>query len=358
MRDEIWVLGATGRTGRAVAARLREDGFQLVLAGRDRARLESIAAELGGDPRIVVGALDAVLSHLARAAPAVVVNTIGPFTDTAPQVIRACPPGTHYVDVANELDAVSGVLALHAQAVAANRTLVTGAGFGVLATESVVLWLCAGQPPASRVRVDALASVGTEPGVIGSALAATIINGIATGFRRVERDRMVRSWLARDLEHLTTPDGVTLSTASGPSGELVAAWRASGAASVVAASSYAPTAFAVRAIMPALSALIRLPLIRRLATGRLARVPLRMQERPREFSWAHARVAWATGAPRDGWLRTGDGMDFTVAVTADVAGRLARDERRSGAYTPGALFGPSLAADAGGQFILDHDDAA
>ena len=56
-----------------------------------------------------------------------------------PQVVRACPPGTHYVDVANEPAAVSGVLDLHEQAVAANRTLVAGAGFGVLATESVVL---------------------------------------------------------------------------------------------------------------------------------------------------------------------------------------------------------------------------
>ena len=191
--------------------------------------------------------------------------------------------------------------------------------------------------------------------MIGSALAATIIDGVATGFRRVERGRIARSWLARDLERLTTPDGATLSTASGPSGELVAAWRASGAASVVAASSYAPTALAVRAILPALSALLRLPPIRRLATGRLARVPVRAQERPREFSWAHARVEWATGATREGWLRAGDGMDFTAAAAADVAGRLARGEGKPGAYTPGALFGPSLATDAGGQFILDHD---
>jgi len=355
MSDEIWVLGATGRTGRAVAARLHEAGVRPVLVGRDRARLEAIAAELGGDPRIVVGALDAVLSRLAQEAPAVVVNTIGPFTETAPPVIRACPPGTHYVDVANELTAVSGVLDLHAQAVAANRTLVSGAGFGVLATESVVLQLCEGQPPAARVRVDALASVENEPGVIGAALAATIIEGVALGFRRIERGRMVRSWLARDLEHLTTPDGVTLSTASLPSGELVAAWRASSAASVVAASSYAPSALAVRALMPALSALMGLPLIRRLATDRLARAPVRAQERPRKFSWAHARVEWSTGATRDGWLRVGDGLAFTAAVTAEVAQRLLRGEGRLGAYTPGALFGPELAEAVGGTFIIDED---
>jgi hypothetical protein len=45
-------------------------------------------------------------------------------------------------------------------------------------------------------------------------------------------------------------------------------------------------------------------------------------------------------------------MAFTAAVTARVARRLARNERRSGAYTPGALFEPSLATDVGGKFIL------
>jgi hypothetical protein len=66
---------------------------------------------------------------------------------------------------------------------------------------------------------------------------------------------------------------------------------------------------------------------------------------------AHARVEWATGATRDGWLRAGDASDFTAAVTAEVARRLARGEGRLGAYTPGALFGPSLATDCGGRFV-------
>jgi hypothetical protein len=42
-----------------------------------------------------------------------------------------------------------------------------------------------------------------------------------------------------------------------------------------------------------------------------------------------------------------------MAFTADVALQLAGYERRSGAYTPGVLFRPSLAADAGGQFFMD-----
>lgn len=42
--------------------------------------------------------------------------------------------------------------------------LVTGAGFGMLATESVVLKLCQDRPTPDRVRTDALASVEIEEG--------------------------------------------------------------------------------------------------------------------------------------------------------------------------------------------------
>jgi len=50
-----------------------------------------------------VGLLDSTLTALRRDAPAVVINTVGPFTTTATTVARACAPETHYVDVANEL---------------------------------------------------------------------------------------------------------------------------------------------------------------------------------------------------------------------------------------------------------------
>ncbi|OLV16136.1 hypothetical protein [Deinococcus marmoris] len=66
-------------------------------------------------------------------------------------------------------------------------------------------------------------------------------------------------------------------------------------------------------------------------------------------------MQWASGETREGWLRAGVGMDFTAAVVANVAARLARREGRPGAYTPGALFGTNLAEEVNGQFLLDLD---
>ncbi|WP_329366209.1 hypothetical protein OG896_16555 [Streptomyces sp. NBC_00669] len=404
--NEIWILGATGRTGRAIAALLAAGDAPLVLVGRDAVRLRELAGTIGGTSRTVVigpaagtegaagphgtadthGSADAngtagnrgsartngtgdarrgrtngsaatvaaITAQLAAAAPAVVVNTIGPFTETALPIARACPPGTHYLDLANELLAVTGLLGLHDEAAADGRCLVTGAGFGVLATESVVLKLCAGRPAPARVRVDALAAVENEPGAIGAALAASIVDAISVGGRRYERGRLVSARLGGDFERFALPDGSAAHSAGGPSGELEAAHRASGAPFVVAASGAMPAGRAIRAVLPAAAFLLARRPLGNAVKRRFARVQVGPGERNREFSWARALVQDADGGHREGWLRAGDGMSFTAAVASEVASRLARGEGKPGAYTPGALFGPELAEAAGGTFLLDE----
>jgi len=355
---EVWILGATGRSGRAVAKQLAEAQFAVVLVGRDGERLRELAGAIHNNARIVTaGSIEAIVKELARNRPAVVINTIGPFTTTALPIARACQPGTHYVDISNEPDSIIALLALHDEAVASGRTTVTAAGFGVLGTESVVLKLCAGRPPALRVRVDSLPVVESEPGRLGEALAATIIGASAGGGLCYANGRLARTRALGDPETLTLPYGSSALTACGPSGDLVAAHRASGASFALAASSYAPSSAVLRTILPPLMTLLRINAVRDFAIRRLAAVELKpkpptAQQGP-GLSWTHARVQWADGATREAWLRLGDAMIFTTAVMVEVASRLARNEGRPGAYTPGALFKPNLAVSAGGQFILD-----
>ncbi len=74
---------------------------------------------------------------------------------------------------------------------------------------------------------------------------------------------------------------------------------------------------------------------------------LKPRERPREYSYGHARLEWADGTVQEGWLRLGDAQTFTGAVPAEAAHRLLDGQGRPGAYTPAALFGPSLAESCG-----------
>ena len=355
--NEIWILGATGRSGRAVAAHLAAAQMSLVLVGRDAARLQQVADEIGGDARIVTAAsIGEMARAIAGTKPAVVVNTVGPFSQTARPIVKSCAPGTHYVDISNEIASFTELFSMNNEAVASGQTWVMGAGFGALATESVVLKICQGQPPAAKVRVDALPFVEIEAGVMGAALAGTIVEGIIEGGRCYARGQLVRARPVSDVQTLTTPDGTRVTTAGWNAGELEAARRASGAPNVVAASSMVPHAPILRAILPIAQALMRIKAVGDFATRRMAAVefkPGQHQGENKNYSWAHARVGWTAGATREGWLRLGDAAEFTTRVLAEVALRLARGEGKPGAHTPGALFGPELAEVAGAEFFLD-----
>jgi hypothetical protein len=206
------------------------------------------------------------------------------------------------------------------------------------------------------VRVDAVPSVALEAGALGEALAATIVDGLPLGGRVVRAGRLARARLGVAPAAFTTPDGDPVTTAAAPSGELLAAWRASGAAEVVAASSEVPAGLAARLAIPVASALVRVPAVARFAIRRLARVSLSARDRPRRHSWARARVEWPSGGAQEAWLRAGEATTFTAAAAAEVARRLAGGEGRPGAHTPGVLFGPALALAAGGEFLGDLHD--
>lgn len=357
--DEVWILGATGRTGRATASRLVARGVEIVLVGRDEHTLREVATDAGlpGAKVVVADSVDRMAVEISRQRPAVVVNSLGRYADTAVPLARAGLPGGHYVDLAADLTAIPRLLGLHQEAADVGSTLITGGGFGVLATEAVVAGLCEGRPTPRHVRVDALGSVGAEAGRVGAAFAASVVDVITTGGRRYENGHLVRSRLGSGVRSHTLPDGQTAKSASAPSGELLAAQRASGAPNVDVTSGLAPTSPLVRAALPLLSALLSRPVLRRFAVRQMAKAPIKAAPRPRTHSWGHAVITWPDGTRREGWLRVDDAMDYTADVLAEITVRLAGGQGPAGAHTPAAAFGPELATAAGATLLLDHDDA-
>jgi short subunit dehydrogenase-like uncharacterized protein len=354
---EVWILGGTGRSGRAIATEMRRLDIRPVLVGRDAGRLAAVA---GGDRTVVAGTGAAMAAEIRRQRPAAVVNTVGPFTRTASPLIRAClDAGSDYVDLANELSAVATTLALGDPVAASGRTVVTGAGFGVTATESVVTKLCEGRTAPERVRVDMVPSIDTEAGPVGEVLAATLLEGLP-GLegggrfqgRRYRHGRLTADRIGAAPLRLTLPDGAEVTTAGMPLGELMAAQRASGAPDVVAASSEAPSSPVVRAIFPVAASLLAVGPVRRFAIRRLAAVKMAAKPKPRAFSWGHAVVQWADGTRREGWLRLGEAQEWTGRVPAEVVRRLLAGAGKPGCYTPAALFGPSLAESCGAEYVL------
>lgn len=353
--DEVWILGATGRVGRALAERLSvRDEAKLALVSRTAEDLHRMAEPLGPKVRALpLGDFCGMVDAVRREKPRVVINLIGSYSDTAAELARACMPGGSYIDLANDLTSMQAMLDLHGEAVENQATLITGAGFGVLGTEAVVARICNGRPVPVSVRVDAVGSFASAEGVMGEAFADTSVGVITTGGRTYRDGRLVPTRLASHVRHLSLPDGTAATTATVPSGELLAARRISGAPNVDFTSALAPTSPALRAVLPVMTVLLRLRLLRRLMIKQLAMSKTRAAPRPRPHSWGHAVATWPDGSVREGWLRAGDAMEFTADALSVIATKLISEAAPYGAFTPAAAFGPEIAVAAGATLLGD-----
>lgn len=345
----IWVFGATGLSGRGVVRELVDRGADVVLVGRDRSKLAAVSESVGGSVGIrVVAGLAELISLIPVEKPGVVVNAVGPYSATSVPVARACTAaGVHYLDQANELEPVQELLSLDDEARRSGVTLLTGAGFGVLATEALVLELRSGHPAPARAMVAAVPAVQE----LGSSVLASAVDAIAYGGRRYRDGRLERHRLGAHHEMISIPGAGPRQALAVPTGELEAARRASDAGDVIAYSSEVPSGRFVRAVMPAISAMLAVAPIRAAVHRLIGRMRLTPPVTAGDVSWAYARLEWADGSRREAWLRTGEGYAFTAKVATLAAIRLAEGATQPGAFTPGALFGAEVARQAGGEIV-------
>ena len=143
---DVVVFGASGVTGRRVAAylaeRAAESDLRWAAAGRDRAKMERLLGELGVSGAETIAADVADPLSLARTAERtrVVLNLVGPYTLYGRPVIEACVEGgAHYADLTGEMPFVRTIIEdLHGRATAAGVKVVQVCGFEALPPDLLV----------------------------------------------------------------------------------------------------------------------------------------------------------------------------------------------------------------------------
>jgi short subunit dehydrogenase-like uncharacterized protein len=123
---EVIVHGATGFTGRQVAARMAAGappGLRWAIAGRSREKLEALAATTHPTDIIVADSQDhAAIDALVRRAR-VVATTAGPYLRHGTPLVDACVEhGVHYVDITGETPWVKRLVDRHHATAAARGT--------------------------------------------------------------------------------------------------------------------------------------------------------------------------------------------------------------------------------------------
>ena len=304
MTGSVLLLGAAGNSGRLIAAELAARGLPIRLAGRRREPLAELARELAAEDVVTVDAAEPG----SLAGVGLVLSTVGPFTRRAAPVIDACLAArVPYVDIANEWPAVRALLDRDEEARARGVALVTGAGFGPAATETLVLRLVDGV--SESVRVAAAAGVSRTSDGVRETVRDLIAEGVAVLYRD---GQVVREPLGSGATLLTF-GGAARRMLPAPLGDLETARLASRAPDVVA--------------------YLADPAGRGADAG------------ADSYAWAEVRAAG--GEVRTAELHTGEGVRATAAIAAETARRVLAGVE-PGAWTVGGLFGAALVTDATG----------
>jgi short subunit dehydrogenase-like uncharacterized protein len=160
MPADFLLYGANGFVAREVARLAVQADLRPVLAGRNGAQVQALAAELRLPCRVFgldePAALDEALAEVA-----VVLHCAGPYVFTSKPMADGClRTGTHYLDLTGEIPVFEALASRDAEAKARKVMLLPGAGFDVVPTDCLALHLKRRLPSATHL---ALAWKGQGP---------------------------------------------------------------------------------------------------------------------------------------------------------------------------------------------------
>ncbi|MGY0498504.1 saccharopine dehydrogenase family protein [Nocardia sp. FBN12] len=188
---KIVLFGATGYTGRLTAEALIARGASPVLAGRNGAAVEKLAADLGGARTAVADVTDpdSVRALLDRGD--VLVTTVGPFLRHGrPALDAAIAAGAHYVDSTGEGPFIRTVFELDDEARAAGAGLLTAFGFDYVPGNLAAGLALREAPTATRAEIGYFVqSPGTSGGTRASMAGMLFESGFALRSGRVVAER-------------------------------------------------------------------------------------------------------------------------------------------------------------------------
>lgn len=182
----VLVIGAGGVFGSRLCEGLLRHGFEVVVAGRDRARAERVAGRLRAafpEGRVEVATLDTASltpADLTATGATIVADAAGPFQGAEPTTARAAiAAGLSYVDLADGRDFVAAFPALDATARAAGVVALTG---------------CSSTPALSNAVLDRLTEGWREVVSVEAAISPG-----ARAPRGLSVMRAILSWLGRPV---------------------------------------------------------------------------------------------------------------------------------------------------------------
>lgn len=339
------LYGANGYTARLIAREAASFGLTPILAGRNKATIEAMAAEMQLPFRCFSLEDKEALESALREVK-VVMHCAGPFIRTARQMVEACiATGTHYLDINGDISCFELVRKYGDAATKANVMLMPGTGFDVVPTDCLALRLKKAMPDATSLRI-AFASLGSS---LSHGTATTMAGKLGEGGARRENGKIIRVPLG---QHAMTVDfGLKKRfVMSIPWGDVSTAYHTTGIGNIETFTAVPREYYRILKAQSLFNWLLRTSMMRGYIQKKIDARPAGPDDATlkngRSMVWAEATNA--QGKKVEARLEGPEGYDLTWRASLLVLKKVLSGQVRPGYQTPAGCYGETLVEEVAG----------
>jgi short subunit dehydrogenase-like uncharacterized protein len=340
-KNAFLLYGANGYTGELIARHASQYGLYPVLAGRRQEAIEPLATRLGL-PFLIIDLSDTAALQTALQQVTLVVHAAGPYNTTAKPMIEACmATGTHYIDLNGDATVFELLQTYDQQAKDRNLMLLPGAGFDVVPTDCLALWLKNRLPDATSLQI-AFTIAGSS---LSRGTAITTLQALGQpGATRKNGILVPEPVGARSLWVRFPGQNKPLFTMSIPWGDLSTAYFSTGIPNIETYTGISKTAWYLSKVQFLFNWLLRTPFVQWAAKSIINLLPAGPDDarRDKASSLIWAKATTPKGKSLIATMQCPEGYSLTAFTVLLIAQKILNGEFRPGYQTPASAYGEDL----------------
>ncbi|MCW5907434.1 MAG: saccharopine dehydrogenase NADP-binding domain-containing protein [Chitinophagales bacterium] len=336
MKQGVLIYGCYGYTGELISRYAAERGLQPTLAGRDKQKVEKLAAELKLPSLVFDLTNDATVERSINPFK-VVLHCAGPFQYTATPMINACiKTGTHYLDITGEYTVFESAFKRNEEAQKAGVLLMPGVGFDVVPSDCLSLYLKEQLPDAVQLEL-ALAQKG---GRISHGTAITVTENLGHSCM-VRRNGSLVPVKNGSLLRTITIEGKPRVAVAIPWGDIATAYRSTGIPNITVYNSVPKKVIDGMKLSNYIGFVFRWRWVKNYLIKKIKQRPAGPNETERKnaasFIWGEVKNA--SGKTYSAVLQLPEGYTITYLTAVRIAELVMQGNAPTGAKTPAQAFG-------------------
>lgn len=338
-QNQFLLYGANGYTGELIARFASEFHLRPLLAGRRKEPLAAMAARLGLPFRVFelkdTNALEEALQEVK-----VVIHCAGPFDHTAKPMLDAClKTGVHYLDINGDMDVYQLLYSFDAAAKKAGIMVMSGAGFDVVPTDCVALFLKKLLPSAVSLQL----AFATPGGGLSHGTATTTAQKLGEPGAVRKNGKLTRVPIAHKGMRVDFGEQ-KLFVMSLPWGDVFTAYLTTGIPNIVSYTAIPSAVYVLLKFQFLFNWLLRTKLVRKLVQKKIDSAPSGLDDARREKAsvlvWG--KVTDDEGKVKEARLSGPDAYTLTAYSALLITKKIIQGEFKTGYQTPAGAYGEDL----------------